>query len=292
MLPNTRNHRGELISSFIFLLACGFLGWQLLPSLLRPPAAQPPEEVVKALKVNDLFKVHQVYDDLLAKNADSPETFLKICGWSQQAQRWDLTQEYAERGAQICKYAPAEHRAMLYISLAIALSETITDSPQSKAIEAAERAVQLAPNLAVTQNTLGYILADNNVDMPRAEKLISQALAATKNEPDSEMRQMELAGVEDSYGWVFYKTGRYDQAIDILNQAIGRLPEEAERSPENRSELKTMYYHLGAAYRKAGRLPNARHSLEISLFYDPQYQLAKQELTALDQELKPSPPTH
>ena len=292
MLPKTRNYRGEMISSFIFLLACGFLGWQLLPSLLRAQQNKPPTEVVKALKANDLVKVRHIYDEILTKNKQSPETFLNICVWSQQAQQWALTEEYAERAAQTCKNAPANQRAMIYVIMATALSETETACPQRKAIEAAERALQVAPNLAEAQNALGYILADNGVELPRAEKLIVQALAEAKTEPDSESKQLDLAGIEDSYGWVLYKTGRYDQAIDTLNHAISCLPEGAEKIPEIRAELKTMQYHLGAAYHKDGLTANARHALEISLFYDPNYQLAKQELAAMEAESKSKLGTH
>ncbi len=292
MQPSTRNYRGELVSSFFFLIACVFLGWQLLPGLFRPSVNRPPTDIEKAFKTHDLDKLHQLFDSMLAENKQSSVTFLRICDWCQQAQEWDLTNEYAERGVQLCKYAPAEERAVLYDSIAIALSETISVCPQTKAIEAAERALQLAPNMAVTQNTLGYLLADNNTDLTRAQELIEKALAATNKEPDSEGKQLELAGIEDSYGWVLLKSGKTEMAIDILNRAIGRLPSQNDNSLVNRAELKTMHYHLGAAYHKAGKISNARNSLAVSLFYDPNYQLAKHELETMDTELKSTVVTH
>ena len=85
--------------------------------------------------------------------------------------------------------------------------------------------------------------------------------------------------VEDSYGWTLYKLGRYDEAVSALDQAIADFPEKDTADPKSVGEaLGTMYFHVGAAYRRQRHLDSARNALRAALRYAPENKEAKDEL--------------
>lgn len=54
----------------------------------------------------------------------------------------------------------------------------------------------------------------------------------------------------DTLGWVYYKTGEMDKAVDLLKKAVKQAP----NAPIFR-------YHLGMAYYKQGNLSEAKIQL-------------------------------
>ena len=66
-----------------------------------------------------------------------------------------------------------------------------------------------APNFAQALNYLGYMLADKNLRLDYAKGLIARALEL---EPKN-------AAFLDSYGWVLYRLGQFDEALKYLLQA-------------------------------------------------------------------------
>jgi len=119
-----------------------------------------------------------------------------------------------------------------------------------------KRLIQLRPDHAHAYNALGYTLADRNLRLAEAKKLIEKALELA---PDDHY-------IIDSMGWVLYRMGDLKGALRYLRQAwegrpdaeigahlgevlwmIGR-PEEARRvwdealklAPDNETLLKTL----------------------------------------------------
>jgi tetratricopeptide (TPR) repeat protein len=84
-------------------------------------------------------------------------------------------------------------------------------------------------------NDLGYLWADQGVHLERALKIIRRAVAA---EPDN-------AAYRDSLGWVYYRLGRYAEAVAELEKAVAQEP-AAE-----------VLDHLGDARLKAGQTAKA-----------------------------------
>lgn len=64
-------------------------------------------------------------------------------------------------------------------------------------------------------NALGYTLVDRTQRYDEAEKYLQQALAL---QPDE-------AVIVDSYGWLLYKRGKHQQALDYLKKAYAKQPE-------------------------------------------------------------------
>lgn len=69
--------------------------------------------------------------------------------------------------------------------------------------------IQIKPDFAQAYNALGYTLADRNLKLDEAHKLIEKALTLSPNDHY----------ILDSMGWVHYRLGKLDQAVDYLRRA-------------------------------------------------------------------------
>lgn len=110
------------------------------------------------------------------------------------------------------------------------------------------RALVLAPDEAIVLNYLGYSLLDRGLALPEAERLIRRA---AELEPDN-------AAITDSLGWLYYRTGRFPQAVAALERAVAGAPGDP-----------TMNEHLGDAYWQVGRRIEARHRWRAALDGEP-----------------------
>jgi tetratricopeptide (TPR) repeat protein len=122
-------------------------------------------------------------------------------------------------------------------SLLYALGAAYGDAGQGDAAAAQMRALlALDPDHAEALNFLGYAFADQGVRLDEAERLVRRAL-------DLKPRS---AHILDSLGWVHYRRGEYQRAVEVLEKA------DAVSGPEA-----TILDHLGDAYRAAARPSDA-----------------------------------
>lgn len=94
----------------------------------------------------------------------------------------------------------------------------------------------LRPQDAQAYNALGYSLADRDVRLPEALALIERALSLQPND----------AMIIDSLGWVQYRLGNLEKAIELLQRAYTARPD---------TEIGA---HLGEALWQAGQRDAAR----------------------------------
>ena len=106
------------------------------------------------------------------------------------------------------------------------------------------RAVEMAPDQAVTLNYLGYALLDRNLNLDEAQRLIEKASALRPQD----------GPITDSLAWVHYRRGDFHQAIRLLEQAVRMEPAEP-----------TINEHLGDAYWQVGRKIEARYSWRAAM---------------------------
>jgi tetratricopeptide (TPR) repeat protein len=99
------------------------------------------------------------------------------------------------------------------------------------------------PDDATTCNFYGYLLALMGKDLEKAEELIRKAL---ETEPEN-------GYYIDSLGWVFFRRGEYDRAV-----------EELERAARFVSDDPVILEHLGDAYNAANRYEEAVSAYERS----------------------------
>lgn len=100
------------------------------------------------------------------------------------------------------------------------------------------------PDNAEVANTLGYWLAEKAIDLPRAEKLVRLALG----------KDAGNGAYLDSLGWVLYRQGRFESALDYLIQAVNVLPEDP-----------VILEHLGMVLKASGQKEQALDVLRRAL---------------------------
>jgi tetratricopeptide (TPR) repeat protein len=100
------------------------------------------------------------------------------------------------------------------------------------------------PNDAASQNYLGYMWADQGVQLEKARELLEKAVA----------REPRNAAYLDSLGWVYFRMGRLDSAEKNLREAARREPSDP-----------TISEHLGDLDMKQGDLEGAVRHWEKAL---------------------------
>jgi len=105
-----------------------------------------------------------------------------------------------------------------------------------EAQERLEEVLDEYPDDVEADNDLGFLWADGNEHLQRALKMIVAAVAA---EPDNR-------AYRDSLGWVYYRLGRFPEAVAELEKALD------EKRPDA-----TILDHLGDAYQKLGNVEKA-----------------------------------
>lgn len=252
---------------------------------------------VSALKANQLPEARKQFDALLASAPNNLQRYLLIIETCKQQKQWNLALEYIRRSLKVADQQDSSSRAMLLSQLVNTLSEAKPANWKTEALQVAEQAYSLQPNDPEMMNLYGYILADLTDDpanLQKAFELLSKALEMAKGRVQDLSGQVLLSAVLDSYGWVLYKKGDYAGAVISLTSALDHLPSDIVQTegepPAGKmtgSELKTFYYHLGAAYRKAKKPAEARQRLDQALKFDPTYEEALAERKALDLDPKP-----
>jgi cellulose synthase operon protein C len=92
----------------------------------------------------------------------------------------------------------------------------------------------------------------------------------------SRLRGTTVPAFQDTFGWIQYRRGNYEEALEYLEPAAAGLPEDP-----------LVQYHLGMTYLALGRTAEARETLDraIEIAGDdtplPQFQRAREELQAL-----------
>lgn len=90
--------------------------------------------------------------------------------------------------------------------------------------------IALDPGHAHAHNALGYSLADRNQRLPEALELITRALSLAPKDPF----------ILDSMGWVKFRMGDTQQALEYLEQAYAKRPE-----PDIAAHLAEVLWKLG-----------------------------------------------
>ena len=99
---------------------------------------------------------------------------------------------------------------------------------------------------ATLLNNYSYSLAERKKDLDKALQMSKQALEFSPNEPS----------YLDTYGWILYQMGKYEEAIVYLKKAV-------ELSKDSNDSV--LWEHLGDAYYKSGNLEEALKNWKIAM---------------------------
>ena len=125
-----------------------------------------------------------------------------------------------------------------------------------------QKALQAEPDYPVAANNLAYLLLEHGGNPDVA---LSYAQVARRGMPDS-------TNSADTLAWAYYQKGAYGLAIDLLEEAV-------EKAPQN----PTYHYHLGLAYLKTNKRVQAKEHLERALQINPKYPHADEIRNALSE---------
>lgn len=113
-------------------------------------------------------------------------------------------------------------------------------------IEHLERALEMDPENSTALNSLGYIMAENDMRLAQAYEYCKQAVKTAPHNP----------AYLDSLGWVFFRRRQLPEARRVLSEALKKAPNH----PEIRSHLRTV---IDEMKRDGEALPNSGSGAEV-----------------------------
>jgi len=158
---------------------------------------------------------------------------------------------------QLLQQNPRDVRA--YVSLG-ALEESLGKWQEAKGLY--QKALAIAPHAPLAANNLAYCMLEHGGSIDRAVALAEDARRGAPESP----------AIADTLAWAYYHKGTYQPAIDLLVEALKKVPDDPN-----------FHYHLGLAYQKANDKPRAREHLERALHLGPQSAHAEDIRKALAQ---------
>lgn len=106
-----------------------------------------------------------------------------------------------------------ELKAEFYAQLGQAYFKT---KQHQEANESYSKSIELAPTNQLNLNNYAYYLANEKLELDKAEKMIQDVLTISPNDPH----------FLDTYGWVLFQQGRFNLALNAFQQAMKFNPKE------------------------------------------------------------------
>ena len=132
------------------------------------------------------------------------------------------------------------------------------------------QSIYTTPNVPIAQNNLAWIYAEAEENLDEAVQL---AEAANKLVPGNFQ-------ILDTLGWVYYKKGDYQKAVESISEAI-KVVDKAEAENPAVTKDPSMYYHLGLAYNGTGNTSKAQEAFKQVLTLNPNFEKADEIRTML-----------
>ena len=126
-----------------------------------------------------------------------------------------------------------------------------------RAVNLFKKAIELNPDYADAYNYLGYMYADKGINLNESLKLIEKAISYEPNN----------GAFIDSLGWIYYKLGKYDQALVELQKAVELIKDDS-----------VVFEHLGDVYQKLGKRDQAAIQWQKAFQQDPKNEVLLKKL--------------
>jgi tetratricopeptide (TPR) repeat protein len=134
---------------------------------------------------------------------------------------------------------PKSRRALVTLAL---VYEQMKD--YAKARDTYEKLLALNPNSVFVLNNLAVVYSERLNRLDRAYELAQKARTLAPKD----------GSIADTFGWILYKRGDYQQALTLLQESASKLPEQPE-----------VQFHLGMTSYMMGEADAARAAFERSL---------------------------
>ena len=196
-------------------------------------------------------------EGVAAREPERIDAFVQLGDLLRHDERYDEAEAAYSRAIARLGKPKREHWTLLY-ARGIAYERT-KRWPEAEADFL--KALELEPEQPFVLNYLGYSWVDQGLHLDRAKNMLNRAVELR---PDDGF-------IVDSLGWVHYRLGDYDAAVDSLERAVELEPADP-----------VINDHLGDAYWRVGRQREARYQWQRVLTLEPD-----EEVTAeVEQKLR------
>ena len=140
-----------------------------------------------------------------------------------------------------------------------------------KAADLLRKSIALDPaNAAEAYNYIGFMWAEHNLHLDEAEDMIGRALQLDPNN----------GAYLDSLGWVYYRKGKYEEALNALLRALPNLTRDDP----------IVFEHIGDAYAKLSRIAQALDFWQKAIALDPANKLLADKIEKTKTTMSKGPP--
>jgi tetratricopeptide (TPR) repeat protein len=174
--------------------------------------------------------------EILERYPKNPDYYLYLGTLQEELEAYPQALEVLQRGLEI-----DPRNTALQFRVGVVLDKW---GRKEESIAAMQAVVRLDPKHANALNYIGYTYAELGIELQEAERLIREALKIMPGD----------GYITDSLGWVFFKQGRHEEALEQLLKALERVPDDP-----------VILEHVGDAYRTLGRNPKALEFYRRSL---------------------------
>ena len=200
-----------------------------------------------AEELHELEQTDAAISGLEALAEAKPERFepwYRIGNFERSRENWEVAAEAYEEAVARVGEIEERHWALLYFR-GIAY-ERSKQWPEAEADFL--KALELNPEQPYVLNYLAYSWVEHKTNLDQAEEML---LKAVELRPDD-------GYIVDSLGWVYYRLGRFEEAVQQLERAVELRPMDP-----------TINDHLGDAYWRTGRLREAEVQWQRALSLNP-----------------------
>jgi tetratricopeptide (TPR) repeat protein len=254
----------SLSADMMLRVAIAYFSQTQKDSSLVPDARQQFENILEQYP-NDWRPVFYLGIMDLIANQDSSamvrfERVTAQASWNADAW-WYLGLTYSRRHRNDDAVTALQHAVALnpkHLNALSALGSTYDTMKRYKESDSAyEAALKIDPHDALVLNNYAYSLAERGEQLERALQMSKESLE----------KDTANAAYLDTYGWIFFRLGRYEEA----RQFIGKAVESGEASP-------VVYEHLGDVYSKLNNAEKAKEYWQKALEKDPSNSSVKEKL--------------
>lgn len=202
-----------------------------------------------ALQIGDMAKAERAFKSADALRADVPEVQRSIAYALDRQNKRDDAILYYEKALRL------NERDVLSMTL---LAPLYQDKAWTRRADSLfERILELEPDNDLILNNYSYSLAQRNLQLDKALRLVQRAL---KKEPKS-------SHYLDTIGWVYFQMGLYDLALKYIRQSLEFNPDSWE-----------VLDHLGDVYQKLNRTSDAQTQWKKALDLNPDHEGIRKKL--------------
>lgn len=252
-----------------FLVTAAVVGCSEIQALRGPQVPAEAQAGAQYLARGEREKARQQFEAALKRHRGDVQACFAVIESCRNAGEYGMEAEFALRCADDTRESDVATRSQFIRAAGVAYAYL---QDFDRALSLLKQAHKMNPKNAVIMNDLGYVLADAGRELDLALSLTTEAVRMAHESGRASNEAM--AAFLDSLGWVHYRRGD-------LNAAIEHLARAAEMAPG----MWEIHYHLAVACHKKGMDEEARVELLRARTAAPEKVAISEALQLVDQSL-------